>query len=85
PQLHVYQVQNRPAAELAGILQSMFAQEMKVVVRSSGKNVAPRSKQTSFGSDAGKTSGNGVGMTDANSQTGFGRSGDPSLSRTSAS
>lgn len=84
PQLHVYQVQNRPAAELAGILQSMFAQEMKVVVRSSGKNVAPRSKQVSFGSDAGKAAGNGVGMTDTNSQAGFGRSGDPSLSRTSA-
>lgn len=84
PQLHVYQVQNRPAAELAGILQSMFAQEMKVVVRSSGKNVSPRSKQVSFGSDAGKTGGNGVGMGDASSQAGFGRPTDPALSRASA-
>ena len=29
PQLHVYQVQNRPAEEISGILQSMFANELK--------------------------------------------------------
>ncbi len=32
PQLHVYQVQNRPVAELAGVLQSMFSDEMKVIL-----------------------------------------------------
>jgi general secretion pathway protein D len=41
PQLHVYQVQNRPAAEIAGILQSMFADEIKVV---KARNVSPKSK-----------------------------------------
>jgi general secretion pathway protein D len=40
PQLHVYQVQNRTAGELAGILQSMFSQEMKVV-RPTSRNVSP--------------------------------------------
>ena len=41
PQLHVYQVQNRPADEIAGILQSMFAEEIKVV---KARNVTPKSK-----------------------------------------
>lgn len=44
PQLHVYQVQNRPVGELAGILQSMFADEIKVV---KPRNVAPKSQQGS--------------------------------------
>ena len=44
PQLHVYQVQNRPATELAVVLQSMFSNEIKVV-RPQTKNVSPRSKQ----------------------------------------
>jgi general secretion pathway protein D len=42
PQLHVYQVQNRSVTELAGVLQSMFADEMKVI---RPRNVAPRAKQ----------------------------------------
>jgi general secretion pathway protein D len=53
-QLHVYQVQNRPAAELATVLQSMFSHEMKVV-RSTTRNVSPRSTQVSLASFAGKT------------------------------
>jgi general secretion pathway protein D len=43
-QLHVYQVQNRPVAELAMVLQSMFSNEMKVVRPTS---VSPRSTQVS--------------------------------------
>jgi general secretion pathway protein D len=46
PQLHVYQVQNRPVSELAAVLQSMFSDEMKVV---RPRNVSPRSKQVSLG------------------------------------
>ena len=46
-QLHVYQVQNRPVAELAGVLQSMFSSEMKVV-RPPTRSVSPRSGQVSF-------------------------------------
>ena len=41
PQLHVYQVQNRPAEEVAGILQSMFTGELRVV---KARNVTPKSK-----------------------------------------
>jgi general secretion pathway protein D len=41
PQLHVYQVQNRNAEEIAGILQSMFADELKVV---KARNVTPKSR-----------------------------------------
>lgn len=41
PHLHVYQVQNRPAQEIAGILQSMFADELKVL---KPRNVTPKSK-----------------------------------------
>jgi general secretion pathway protein D len=41
PQLHVYQVQNRPAEEIAGILQSMFTDEIRVV---KARNVTPKSK-----------------------------------------
>jgi general secretion pathway protein D len=46
-QLHVYQVQNRPVAELAGVLQTMFQDQMKVV-HPTFKNVSPRSKQVSL-------------------------------------
>ena len=47
-QLHVYQVQNRPVAELAGVLQSMFSNEMKVV-KPPTRNVSPRSRQVGLG------------------------------------
>ena len=57
-QLHVYQVQNRPVSELASVLQSMFANEMKVV-RSTTRNVSPRSQQISVAAVAGKTPGPG--------------------------
>jgi general secretion pathway protein D len=46
-QLHVYQVQNRPVAELAGVLQTMFQDQMKVV-HPTVKNVSPRSKPVSL-------------------------------------
>jgi general secretion pathway protein D len=62
PQLHVYQVQNRPVAELAAVLQSMFSDEMKVV---RSRNVSPRSKQVSLGGTSGKASGSGVPATDS--------------------
>jgi general secretion pathway protein D len=55
-QLHVYQVQNRPAAELAGILQSMFSDQIKVV-RKSTRSVSPRSKEVSVSDNAGNGSG----------------------------
>jgi len=75
PQLHVYQVQNRTAGELAGILQSMFSQEMKVV-RPTNRNVAPKSKQISFGSDASKSSATGIGASDLTMQAGLGKAAD---------
>jgi general secretion pathway protein D len=56
PQLHVYPVQNRPAAELATVLQSMFSNEMKVV--RPNRSVSPRSKQVSLGNTT-PTSGQG--------------------------
>lgn len=52
PQLHVYEVQNRPAAELAGILQSMFSDQIKVSRGS--RSVSPRSREASLAS-AGST------------------------------
>jgi general secretion pathway protein D len=57
-QLHVYQVQNRPVGELAGVLQSMFSNEMKVV-RPTTRNVSPRSKQTSFAGSTARPPGPG--------------------------
>ncbi|CUT11504.1 General secretion pathway protein D [Bradyrhizobium sp.] len=75
PQLHVYQVQNRTAGELAGILQSMFSQEMKVV-RPTSRSVAPKSKQISFGSDASKSSATGIGASDLTMQAGLGKAAD---------
>lgn len=76
PQLHVYQVQNRTAAELAGILQSMFSQEMKVV-RPTSRNVSPKSKQVSFASDTTKPSTVGSGVPDPTMQAGLGKTADP--------
>lgn len=75
PQLHVYQVQNRTAAELAGILQSMFSQEMKVV-RPTGRNVSPKSRQVSFASDSTKASTIGAGVSDPTMQAGLGKAAD---------
>ena len=57
-QLHVYQVQNRPVAELASVLQSMFANEMKVV-KPPTRSVSPRSKQASFSASSRKIAGPG--------------------------
>ncbi|MBR0994296.1 type II secretion system secretin GspD [Bradyrhizobium japonicum] len=76
PQLHVYQVQNRTAGELAGILQSMFSQEMKVV-RPTSRNVSPKSRQVSFGSEQPRSQTNGIGGSDAGLQAGLGKAGDP--------
>lgn len=75
PQLHVYQVQNRTAAELAGILQSMFSQEMKVV-RPTSRNVSPKSRQVSFASDTTKSSTVGAGVSDPTMQAGLGKTAD---------
>jgi general secretion pathway protein D len=84
-QLHVYQVQNRPVVELAGVLQSMFSNEIKVV-RPPTRNVAPRSRQVGFGSGAGKAPGPGGSAPDMESgqsgSNGNAGSGDlPSLAR----
>jgi general secretion pathway protein D len=57
-QLHVYQVQNRPVAELASVLQSMFANEMKVVKQPT-RSVSPRSKQASFSGSSARSPGPG--------------------------
>jgi general secretion pathway protein D len=57
-QLHVYQVQNRPVAELATVLQSMFATEMKVV-KPPTRSVSPRSRQAGFSGSSAKSSGPG--------------------------
>ncbi|MBR0697758.1 type II secretion system secretin GspD [Bradyrhizobium lablabi] len=63
-QLHVYQVQNRPVAELATVLQSMFSNEMKVV-RPPARNVSPKSKQVSFSNTTTRSPGPGGAMADA--------------------
>ncbi|MGX4770480.1 type II secretion system secretin GspD [Bradyrhizobium guangdongense] len=76
PQLHVYQVQNRTAVELAGILQSMFSQEMKVV-RPTSRNVSPKSKQVSFASESTKSSTAGAGVSDPTVLAGLGKTVDP--------
>jgi general secretion pathway protein D len=77
-QLHVYQVQNRPVAELAGVLQSMFANEMKIV-RSTTRNVAPRSRQVGLTGVAARAPGPGGLAPDLEqgAQSGFGRSDGP--------
>src|SRR5690242_4600528 len=53
PQLHVYQVQNRPAEEISTILQSMFADELKAV---KARSVSPKSKPVTV-ADQGTGSG----------------------------
>ena len=55
-QLHVYQVQNRPVAELASVLQSMFSNEMKVV-KPPTRSVSPRSKQAGFSGSSARSPG----------------------------
>ena len=55
-QLHVYQVQNRPVAELASVLQSMFSNEMKVV-KPPTRSVSPRSRQAGFSASAARPPG----------------------------
>ncbi|MEH2614467.1 general secretion pathway protein D [Bradyrhizobium sp. AZCC 1693] len=62
-QLHVYQVQNRPVAELASVLQSMFANEMKVVKQPT-RSVSPRSRQASFSGSSTKSPGLGGATSD---------------------
>ena len=57
-QLHVYQVQNRPVAELASVLQSMFANEIKVT-KPPTRSVSPRSRQASFSGSSAKSPGPG--------------------------
>ena len=61
-QLHVYQVQNRPAADLAGILQSMFSDQIKVV-RKPTRSVSPRSKEVGVSDNARNGPGAGAPMT----------------------
>jgi general secretion pathway protein D len=56
-QLHVYQVQNRPVAELAGVLQSMFSNEMKIVRPT--RSVSPRSRQVGLAGTSSKAAGPG--------------------------
>lgn len=58
-QLHVYQVQNRPAAELAGVLQSMFSDQIKIV-RKPTRNVSPRSKDVALSDTAAGGSASGA-------------------------
>jgi general secretion pathway protein D len=75
-QLHVYQVQNRPVAELAAVLQSIFANEMKVV-RSPTRNVSPRSRQAGLGSGAARVPGpGGLSPELETGQNGFARNGN---------
>jgi general secretion pathway protein D len=75
-QLHVYQVQNRPVAELAGVLQSMFSSEMKVLRPT--RSVSPRSKQVSFTGGAGRSSApSGASDLDSTAPNGLARGGGP--------
>lgn len=75
-QLHVYQVQNRPVAELATVLQSMFSNEMKVIRPT--RSVSPRSKQVSLTGASPKGPGAGaMPDPDLNSQNGFARGAGP--------
>ncbi len=74
-QLHVYQVQNRPVAELATVLQSMFSNEMKIVRPT--RSVSPRSKQVNLTGSSARPPGPGGVTTDQEtpSQGGFARGG----------
>jgi general secretion pathway protein D len=56
PRLHVYAVQNRPARELARILQRMFADEVKTTGEGSS-DVAPRSTPATIAGTSGNQSG----------------------------
>jgi general secretion pathway protein D len=79
-QLHVYQVQNRPVAELAGVLQTMFSDQIKVV-RPASRNVSPRSRQASLTGSAGIGSGPGGSTQDSmpgqGGQAGVGQNATP--------
>jgi general secretion pathway protein D len=58
PRLHVYAVQNRPARELARILQRMFADEVKSNAET-GNDVSPRSKPATIAGQGAATGGPG--------------------------
>jgi general secretion pathway protein D len=68
-QLHVYRVQNRPVGDLAGILQSMFSDQMRVV-RPASRNVSPRSKDVSVSDSAASASNAGAPNAGPNDQAG---------------
>jgi general secretion pathway protein D len=74
-QLRIYQVQNRPVAELAGVLQSMFSNEMKVV-RSPTRNVSPRSRQVGLARGARVPGPGGLSPELETGQNGFARNGN---------
>ena len=61
-QLHVYQVQNRPVAELATVLQSMFSNEMKVVRPT--RSVSPRSKSVGLMGSTARSGAPGAALSD---------------------
>jgi general secretion pathway protein D len=74
--LHVYQVQNRPAEEISTILQSMFADELKVI---KARNVTPKSKPVTV-ADQGAGSGfgrNTAGSANSTTSSGVARSVTP--------
>jgi len=70
-QLHVYQVQNRPVNELAGVLQSMFSNEMKVVKQPT-RSVSPRAKQAGFSTSSARSPGPGGTMPETDQAGGAG-------------
>jgi general secretion pathway protein D len=76
-QLHVYQVQNRPVAELATVLQSMFSSEMKVIRPT--RSVSPRSKSVGLSGSSARSVGPGVALSDQDpaSQGGLARGAGP--------
>lgn len=75
-QLHVYQVQNRPVAELATVLQSMFSNEMKIVRPT--RNVSPRSPQVGLtGTSARASTPNGIIPNQDPSPQALSKSGNP--------
>ena len=74
-QLHVYQVQNRPVAELATVLQSMFSNEMKIVRPT--RSVSPRSKQVGLTGASAKAPGPGGTTLDQDPQGAVVRGGAP--------
>jgi general secretion pathway protein D len=61
-ELHVYQVQNRPVAELATVLQSMFSNEMKVVRPT--RSVSPRSMSVGLRGSSARSPGPGGAISD---------------------